>query len=82
MTYCSDCGSKGNQPVMTLKSGETFDSGFRLTTTDALQIQWAYCRAGKYKIIQSTLMFIQGYFDHLYFFIFKKMLLQTFQGKI
>ena len=68
MTYCSDCGSKGNQPVMTLKSGETFDSGFRLTTTDALQIQWAYCRAGKYKIIPSILMYIQYYFDHLYLY--------------
>ena len=59
MTYCSNCGSKiQNQPVMTTKSGETFGSGARLTTTDALQVQWAYCRAGKYEIILSTLMYL------------------------
>ena len=64
MTYCSSCGSKNGQPVMTTKSGETFSSGARLTTTDALQVQWAYCRAGKYKIISNTLMYLRFYFAH------------------
>ena len=39
-------GSGGNSthPVMTLLDGSTFYDGFRLTTADAKQIQWKYCR--------------------------------------
>jgi len=42
MTYCSRCG--GN-PAMTIKSdGTEWGMHGSVTTTDALQIQWHYCR--------------------------------------
>ena len=44
MHYCSTCGTNGKGPVMTYHDGSFFDSGQFMTTTDALQIQWSYCR--------------------------------------
>lgn len=44
MTYCSLCSSANGQPVATLKDGSTFNDGPYMTTTDALQIQWKYCK--------------------------------------
>lgn len=44
MHYCSTCGTNGKGPVMTYYDGNFFDSGQFMTTTDALQIQWKYCR--------------------------------------
>lgn len=46
MTYCSGCMSinSATNPVLTLKNGDTFESGERLTTSDALQLQWRYCK--------------------------------------
>ncbi|CBY38065.1 unnamed protein product [Oikopleura dioica] len=45
MTYCSFCGNNGADPVMTLReTGETWSSlRDRITTTDAKQLQHAYC---------------------------------------
>ena len=44
MTYCSLCGAIGDAPVMTIRAtGETFSDGYRITTTDAKQLQHAYC---------------------------------------
>ena len=46
----SDCGAKDPEiPVATLKNGNTFGDGKRLTSTDALQIQNKYCSAEKFK---------------------------------
>ena len=44
MTYCSLCSSSNQQPVATLKDGRTFNDGPHMTTTDALQIQYKYCK--------------------------------------
>ena len=44
MTYCSYCSSANGHPVATLKDGRTFDDGPHMTTTDALQIQYKYCK--------------------------------------
>lgn len=44
MHYCSTCGTNGRGPVMTYYDGTFFDSGQFMTTTDAMQIQWQYCR--------------------------------------
>jgi len=44
MTYCSYCSATTSEPVMTTKSGVTFGSSNRMTTEDAHQIQWRYCR--------------------------------------
>ena len=44
MHYCSYCGANSNKPVMTYKDGSTFGSGVLMTTTDALQLQWRYCK--------------------------------------
>ena len=44
MTYCSFCGSNNGQPVMALLNGNTWGDNHRMTTADALQIQWKYCR--------------------------------------
>ena len=45
MTYCSNCAG---DPAMTLLDGIStwgnFETGRALTTTDALQVQWHYCR--------------------------------------
>ncbi|CAG5104451.1 Oidioi.mRNA.OKI2018_I69.chr1.g1260.t1.cds [Oikopleura dioica] len=46
MTYCSYCGSiSSDYPVMTTKTGVTFSSGVRMTTTDAIQVSSKYCAA-------------------------------------
>ena len=46
MTYCSFCSAIGSDPVMTIKSsGATFSDGYRVTTTDAKQLQWMYCES-------------------------------------
>ena len=44
MHYCSTCGTNGKGPVMTFADGSLFQGGQFLTTTDALQLQWKYCR--------------------------------------
>ena len=45
MTYCSYCSSNNGKPVATLKNGDTFNDGSRVTTTDALQVQTKYCKS-------------------------------------
>ena len=47
MTYCSFCGSSNGLPVMSLLpafGSGTWGENHRMTTADALQIQWKYCR--------------------------------------
>ena len=45
MTYCSFCSAiVKSVPVLSLKDGRTFGSGTRVTTSDALQLQWNYCK--------------------------------------
>ena len=47
MMTCSYCSAKDREkPVMTLKNGDTWDynSSKRLTTADALELQWKYCK--------------------------------------
>ena len=44
MTYCSYCSSANGHPVATLKDGRTYNDGPHMTTTDALQIQYKYCK--------------------------------------
>lgn len=46
MNYCSKCGGKHDLTVMTTLKGETWTSSFieKVTTTDYLQIHWAYCK--------------------------------------
>ena len=45
MLDCSFCYSKNQgRPVMTLLDGSTWKSPSRLSTPDALKIQWKYCR--------------------------------------
>lgn len=47
MTYCSFCSAiSTTTPVMTVKdTGATFSDGYRVTTTDAKQLQWMYCES-------------------------------------
>ena len=45
MMYCSFCGAADTKiPVMTTKTGETFGSAVRMTTTDAQELIWSYCQ--------------------------------------
>ena len=46
MNYCSKCGSRDGLTVMTTLNGETWTSSFieKVTTTDYLQIHYAYCK--------------------------------------
>jgi len=53
MTYCSDCSGS---PAMTLKAdGSKWGSHGGITTTDALQVQWLYCRDRSEYEYKSTL---------------------------
>jgi len=45
MMTCSMCSAKDhNKPIMTMKNGDTWSTSNRLTTADALTVQWKYCR--------------------------------------
>ena len=45
MTYCSGCSSNGRGPVLVIKqTGGEFANAPRMTTEDALQVQYRYCR--------------------------------------
>ena len=39
MLYCSTCSSSTNDPAMSLKDGTTFETAFRASTVDILEIQ-------------------------------------------
>ena len=39
MLYCSTCSSSTDDPAMTLKDGTTFETAFRASTVDILEIQ-------------------------------------------
>ena len=46
MNYCSKCGGRDDLNVMTTLNGDTWTSSFieKVTTTDYLQVHWAYCK--------------------------------------
>ena len=45
MMTCSSCSARDwNKPVLTLKNGDTWGRTTRMTTADALTVQWKYCR--------------------------------------